>query len=140
MINQITIEVLLPTTPEIAWQAFTEPEAITLWNFATPEWHCPSAEVELVKGGRHIARMEAKDGSMGFDFAGTYEQVEPPHAITLKLDDARISRTTFVSEGEGTRVTTVFEPDTSAPIDMQREGWQAILNNYAAYVREQISK
>jgi uncharacterized protein YndB with AHSA1/START domain len=79
--------------------------------------------------------MEARDGSMGFDFEGTYEEVDEPSAITLRLDDGRRSRTTFVAEGDGTRVTTTFDPEESNPVEMQRVGWQAILDNYAAYVR-----
>ncbi len=86
-------------------------------------------------GGKHVARMAARDGSVEFDFEGTYAEVDAPNAITLRLDDGRTSHTTFVAEDEGTRVTTTFDPEATNPLEMQRAGWQAILDNYAAYVR-----
>lgn len=135
MTRQIAIETRVPAPPDIAWRAFTEPEAITEWNFATPEWHCPSAQVDLRAGGACCARMEARDGSMGFDLAGTYDEVQPCRALTLRLADGRSARTTFEPEAGGTRVRTVFDPEAENPAQMQRDGWQAILDNYAAYVR-----
>jgi uncharacterized protein YndB with AHSA1/START domain len=135
MTASITVEVLVPVSPMQAWEAFTAPTAITRWNQASPDWHCPSATVELKVGGRHVARMEARDGSFGFDFEGVYEEVDASRAITLRLDDGRRSRTTFVLEGEGTRVATTFDPELSNPAEMQRAGWQAILDSYQAYVR-----
>lgn len=134
MTDQITIDTHVPVPPDVAWHAFTSADAITQWNFASPEWCCPSAEVDVCEGGRHLARMEARDGSMGFDFAGIYTEVVPHSALTLRLDDGRNARTTFEPEGAGTRVQTVFDPDTTHPVEMQRDGWQAILNTYAAYV------
>ena len=134
MAEPITVEIQVPVSPDVAWHAFADPDAITQWNFASPEWCCPSAEVDLRPGGRHKARMEARDGSMGFDFEGTYESVDQPDALVLRLDDGRLSRTTFEAQDGGTRVRTVFDPDTSHPAEMQREGWQAILDNYAAHV------
>ena len=130
----ITVTALIAATPEQAWAAYTSPEAITQWNQASPDWHCPKAEVDLRVGGRHNARMEAKDGSFGFDFTATYEEVDAPNALAMRLDDGRSSRTTFVAEGGKTRVTTVFDPESTHPIEMQRDGWQAILDSYAAYV------
>lgn len=137
MTTPITVETLVPVPPAAAWAAFTTPQAITQWNQASPDWHCPTAEVDLRPGGRHVARMEARDGSMGFDFAATYAAVDAPHALTLTLDDGRTARTSFVAEADGTRVTTVFDPETQNPVEMQRDGWQAILNSYAAYVTAQ---
>lgn len=139
MTDPIKIEVQVPIPPEAAWAAYTDPAAIMQWNFASPEWCCPAAEVDLRKGGRHIARMEARDGSMGFDFSGTYEIVDPPSTLTLRLDDQRLSRTTFDAKDGGTRVSVVFDPDSSNPVEMQRDGWQAILNNYAAFVTKATS-
>lgn len=135
--DPITIEAVVSAPPAAAWAAFTSPEAITQWNQATPEWRCPAAEVDLRVGGKHFARMEACDGSFGFDFTGVYEAVDAPHALTLLLDDGRRSRTTFEAEGAGTRVRTVFDPEASNPRELQRDGWQAILNSYAAYVERQ---
>lgn len=137
MTTAITIETLVPVPPAVAWAAFTTPQAITQWNQASPDWHCPWARVDLRVGGKHVARMEARDGSFGFDFEGVYDEVDAPRALTLRLGDGRRARTSFVPEGAGTRVTTVFDPETENPIDMQRDGWQAILDSYAAYVTAQ---
>jgi uncharacterized protein YndB with AHSA1/START domain len=134
MIQPIRIEALVPVAPEVAWVAFTTPDAITQWNQASPDWHCPSASVDLRVGGKHVARMEARDGSFGFDYEGTYEEVDAPRAVALRIDDGRLARTTFEATPRGTRVVTVFDPETTHPIEMQRAGWQAILNSYAAYV------
>lgn len=134
MNHPITVETHVPVAPQAAWDAFTDPNAIMQWNFATPEWCCPKADVDLRPGGRHVVRMEAKDGSMGFDFGGTYQEVDAPRNLVLKLDDGRMSRTSFEAEGGGTRVRTVFDPEATNPVEMQRAGWQAILDNYAAYV------
>ena len=134
MTDSITVETRVPAPPESAWAAYTDPDAITRWNFAGPDWCCPRAEVDLRPGGRHVARMEARDGSMGFDFGGTYKEVDPPHTLVLELDDGRLSRTTFAPDGDGTLVRTVFDPEASNPVELQRDGWQAILNNYAAHV------
>lgn len=123
MTEPITVEAHVPVAPGAAWNAFTDPDAIMRWNAATPEWCCPRAEVDLRPGGRHVARMEARDGSMGLDFAGTYEVVDAPRSLALKLDDGRMSRTTFEAEEGGTRVRTVFDPEASNPAEMQRGGW-----------------
>ena len=132
--EEITVSTTVPGSPSTAWDAYTDPDAITQWNQATDGWCCPSAQVDLRVGGKHTARMEAKDGSEGFDFQGTYEEVDAPNALTLVLDDGRRSRTTFDQDGEETRVTTVFEADDVAPVEMQKQGWQAILDNYREYV------
>lgn len=133
--DAISIETFVTASPVKAWEAYTSPSAIMRWNHASPDWHCPSATVDLRVGGKHVARMAARDGSVEFDFEGTYEEVDAPHVITLRLDDGRKSRTTFVGESDGTRVTTTFDPEATNPVEMQRAGWQAILDNYAAYVR-----
>jgi uncharacterized protein YndB with AHSA1/START domain len=126
----LTVAVTVPLTPDGAWALFTDPDSIPKWNFASDDWHCPSARVDLVVGGTHSARMEAKDGSFGFDFEGVYSEMEPPHALTLVLGDGRASRTTFVASPAGTIVETRFEAETQNPAEMQRQGWQAILDNY----------
>ena len=135
MTDPIIVETHVPVPPQAAWDAYNNAAAIMQWNFASPDWCCPNAEVDLCKGGRHLARMEARDGSMGFDFEGTYESVDAPAALTLRLDDGRLSRATFQAEDGGTRVRTVFDPEPAHPVDMQRDGWQAILDNYASYVK-----
>lgn len=134
MTTPITNETVVPADPAAAWTAFTTPAAITVWNQASPDWHCPSASVDLRPGGRHLARMEARDGSFGFDLEGIYEEVEAPSALTLRLADGRRARTTFNAEEGRTRVVTVSDPEEMNPVQMQRDGWQAILDSYAAFV------
>ncbi len=139
MTDQITVETHAAVPPEQAWAAYTDPDAITRWNFASSDWCCPSAQVDLREGGRHVARMEAKDGSMGFDFEGTYEEVAPHASLALRLDDGRLSRTTFDADAGGCRVRTVFDADGAHSAELQRDGWQAILDNYATYVAQQAA-
>lgn len=128
--EMLTVSVTVPLAPAAAWALYTDPAAITRWNFASDDWCCPAAQVDLVPGGRHSARMEAKDGSFGFDFEGVYSEVDPPHALTLVLGDGRTSRTCFAATDTGTIVETRFEAETQNPAEMQRAGWQAILDNY----------
>lgn len=132
--HQITITTTVAAPVDNTWDAYTNPAAITQWNFASDDWCCPSAEVDLREGGTHKARMEAKDGSFGFDFEGVYEEVKPREAVTLVLGDGRKARTTFESNGNSTKVTTVFDAEGTNSLDMQRDGWQAILNNFKAFV------
>ena len=131
--SPITVETVVPVSREAAWDAYTTPDHITRWNFASPDWTCPSADVDLREGGRHTARMEAKDGSFGFDFTAIYEAIEPERSFTYRMEDGRIVTTTFEQLGDTTRVTTVFDAETENPVDMQRDGWQAILNNFKAH-------
>ncbi|MCF7701829.1 SRPBCC family protein [Loktanella sp. M215] len=132
--QQITVETTVAAPVEKVWSAYTTPEDITQWNFANDDWCCPRAEVDLRPGGQQVARMEAKDGSMGFDFRGAFEEIEPHKSLTLVLDDGRKSRTTFAENSGKTRVSTTFDAEAQSPIEMQRDGWQAILNNFQAHV------
>ena len=134
--QQISVTTTVTASPERAWALYTHPDAVTRWNFASDDWSCPSAIIDLRVGGAHKARMEAKDGSFGFDFEGTYTEIEAPHSLTLLLGDGRKSRTTFNPSAGGTIVETTFDADADTPIDMQRDGWQAILNNYRKLVEE----
>lgn len=134
--EKITIHAHLNATTQAAFDAYTSPEAITQWNFASPEWCCPSAQVDLRVGGIHNARMEARDGSMGFDFSARYSLVDAPSSLGLALDDGREVEIKFDADGSGTKVTVSFDPETQNPLDMQRGGWQAILDNYAKYVND----
>ena len=115
------------------WQLWTEPEHIVNWNFASSDWACPKAVNDLKPGGKFSWRMEAKNGSMGFDFSGTYIQIDEYRLIEKKLDDNRKVKITF-AENEGiTEVIETFEPDEIDP-DLQKQGWQAILDNFKKYV------
>ena len=131
---QITIDTTIAAPVERVWEAYTTPADITQWNFASDDWCCPSAEADLRVGGAYKARMEARDGSFGFDFEAVYEEVETNKVITLAMTDGRKARTTFESAGSGTKVTTVFDAEEQNSIEMQRDGWQAILNNFNDYV------
>ena len=128
--QQITVATTVPLAPERAWELYTDPRSVTEWNFAVDEWHCPSASIDLRVGGTHTARMEARDGSFGFDFGGTYTEVDAPRSLALVLGDGRKSRTTFEPSEAGTLVQTTFDAEAQNPVEMQRDGWQAILNNY----------
>ena len=131
--QKITVETTVAAPVSDVWKAYTTPEDITQWNFANDDWCCPKAEVDLRPGGKQVSRMEAKDGSMGFDFAGTFTEIEPHKSITLVLDDGRQSHTTFADDGGKTRVTTTFDAEAQNPVEMQRGGWQAILDNFKFY-------
>lgn len=134
---KITVETIVAKPVERVWDAFTTPADIVQWNFASDDWCCPSAEVDLRVGGIHKARMEAKDGSFGFDFEGVYEEVMPRSAITLVMSDGRKARTAFEPVGNSTRVTTEFDAETENSAEMQRDGWQAILDNFRHHVEGQ---
>lgn len=131
--EKITIEAHVAAPPATVWQRWTAPEHITRWNFASDDWCCPRAENDLVIGGTYRARMEAKDGSFGFDFEAVYDLVDPGRALAYTMADGRRAETRFEAEDGGTRVTTVFDAESENPVAMQRDGWQAILNNFKAY-------
>ncbi|MEZ5853561.1 MAG: SRPBCC family protein [Hyphomicrobiaceae bacterium] len=131
---KITISTTTSASLERAWRAFTTPTDIIQWNFASDDWCCPSAEVDLRVGGKYNARMEAKDKSFGFDFEAVYEEVEPQKALTLLMGDGRRARTTFEAVGSGTKVTTVFDAEAQNSLEMQRNGWQAILDNFRRHI------
>lgn len=124
-----TIEAPLPN----AWEYWNDPQHIIKWNFASPDWHCPSAENDLKPSGKLRSRMEARDGSMGFDFEATYDEVLTNELISYTIADGRKVSTSFENENGKTRITSVCEAENTFPIEMQRDGWQAILNNFKNY-------
>lgn len=132
--RKITIEATIDAPVESVWKGYTTPADITQWNFASDDWCCPSAEADLRVGGGYKARMEARDGSLGFDFEAVYEEVEPNKALTMVMSDGRRARTTFEPAGGKTKVTTRFDAEDQNAIDMQRDGWQAILNHFKRHV------
>ena len=132
--SKVTIEVAISANVEEVWEAWTKPEHITKWNFASEDWQCPKAENDLGVGGKYWARMEAKDGSFGFDFEAIYDEVIDQKKIQYTMSDGRSATTEFVSLGDKTQVTTVFDAEGTNPIEMQKSGWQAILNNFKKYV------
>ncbi len=131
---KITVEATADATPEQCWAAATTPAAIMQWNAASPDWHCPSAEVDLRVGGRMVSRMEARDGSMGFDFAARFTAVDAPRRLAYQLDDERMVELLFEATTEGTHVTQTFDAETENDPEMQRMGWQSILDSFARYV------
>ena len=132
--TQITVKNTVKGPVEKVWQYWTAPEHITKWNHASDDWHSPSAENDLRTGGKFSARMEAKDGSMGFDFAGVYDEVKPHQRIAYTLGDGRKVKVDFTSNGNDTDVSETFEAEDIHSIEMQRGGWQAILDNFKKYV------
>lgn len=134
--NMITVSTVVNAPVEKVWKYWTEPQHITQWNFASPDWHSPSAENDLREQGRFSYRMEAKDGSHGFDFEGTYHKVEPQKQISYLMDDDRKAEVHFREEGNSTVVEETFEIESSHSAEMQKEGWQAILDNFKAHVEK----
>lgn len=120
------------------WQAYISPDDIKAWNAASADWHTTHAEVDLRVGGKFTSRMEAKDGSFGFDFAGEYTKLIPHQLIEYVFDERNVS-VSFVEGSDGILVTVSFDPESIHPEEQQREGWQAILNNFAKYVSERQS-
>lgn len=133
MTQRIAIQAVVNRKRGDVWRFFNQPEHIVKWNFASDDWCCPSAEVDLRVGGRHCSRMEAKDGSFGFDFEAIYDEVELESKIAYTMSDGRQAETTFRDLGDSTRVATTFDPDKENPADMQRAGWRAILDNFKKY-------
>ena len=126
----VSVEVNAPVAK--AWEAYTSPEAINQWNFASDDWQCRDARVDLRVGGSFSSHMEAKDGSFGFDFEGTYTNIVEYELIEYSFGD-RSAKVLFEQIGDSSKVTVEFDNEDENSVDMQREGWQAILNNYAKY-------
>jgi uncharacterized protein YndB with AHSA1/START domain len=122
----------------VVWQAYTTPEDIRRWNAASEDWHTTSATVDLRPGGRFCSRMEAKDGSSGFDFEGVYTEVVPHQRIAYSFGD-REAVVDFAPTDTGVMVTVRFDPETLHPEPMQRSGWQAILDNFAHHVEGKVA-
>ena len=133
MATQIKITASIIAPIEKVWDKWTNPEYITKWNFAVDEWQCPRAENDLKVGGKYFARMEAKDGSFGFDFEAIYNVVKQNQELTYTMTDGRKATTIFESNGSETIVITTFDAESENPVEMQQQGWQAILNNFKKY-------
>ena len=129
----ITIDTIIKSPVKNVWNAYTEPKHIVNWNLASNDWHCPKVENNLKVGGTYLARMEAKDGSFGFDFKAVYDEINPQQKLTYTLEDGRKVTTLFEPMDNTVKVTTTFEAENQNPLDMQKAGWQAILNNFKSY-------
>lgn len=126
----VTVETTVNAPVEKVWEYWTSPEHIVQWNSASDDWHTPRAENDPRTGGKFSSRMEARDGSFGFDFEGVYDEVQPQALIAYSLGDGRQVRIIFEDLGDKTRVIESFDAETENPIDMQRAGWQAIIDNF----------
>jgi uncharacterized protein YndB with AHSA1/START domain len=129
----ITVEAFINAPADKVWEYWTAPQHIVNWNFASDDWHAPKAENDLRPGGTFISRMEAKDGSFGFDFEGVYDEVIINNLITYTLGDGRTVVIKFTNTGNETHIAETFEAETVNPTELQRDGWQAILNNFKNY-------
>jgi len=131
--QRITVEATVAAPGEEVWRAYTTPEDIKQWNAASDDWHTTSATVDLRVGGKFSSRMEAKDGSFGFDFAGTYTKITPLRLIEYSFGD-RIAQVEFTEGPNGVCVRVAFDSEPTHSIEQQRQGWQAILDSFARYV------
>ncbi len=132
----ITIQATINAPVEKVWKYWNEPNHITKWAFASPDWHAPKADNDLRVDGKFSTTMAAKDGSFSFEFGGVYTNVENHKAIEYALGDGRTVKISFASEGNQTKVVETFDPENENPEDMQRNGWQAILNNFKVYAEK----
>jgi uncharacterized protein YndB with AHSA1/START domain len=132
----ITIETTINAPVEKVWNYWTSPEQIVKWNSPSPDWHTTKSENDVRNGGKFSSRMEAKDGSFGFDFGGTHDEVKTNERIASTLGDGRKMSVIFKSEGNTTHVTETFDPENQNPVEFQKAGWQAILDNFKKHVEE----
>jgi uncharacterized protein YndB with AHSA1/START domain len=131
--TNITVEATVNAPVEKVWSYWSAPEHITKWNNASDDWHSPRAENDLRTGGKFFTRMEAKDGSFGFDFGGVYDEVKTHELIDYTMGDGRKVSVKFSGKGNETKIVETFEAEETHSIEMQRGGWQAILDNFKKY-------
>ncbi|MBI3139048.1 MAG: SRPBCC domain-containing protein [Sphingobacteriales bacterium] len=129
----ITVEALINAPVQKVWAFFNGPEHVTKWNQASPDWYCPKASSELKPGGKFSCTMAAKDGSFSFDFGGTYREVVPEQKLSIILEDDRKWDVHFSAKGNQTLVVETFEAEEENPVEMQRMGWQSILDSFKQY-------
>ncbi|HET8708579.1 MAG TPA: SRPBCC family protein [Pseudomonadales bacterium] len=133
---KLTVHALVRAPVEKVWLAYTTPEDIVQWNAASDDWHTTTSTVDLRVGGAFCSRMEAKDGSFGFDFAGIYTKVEPQKYLEYSFGD-RTASIEFADTPEGVKVTVCFDAEETHSIEQQQSGWQAILDNFTRHVESQ---
>ncbi len=130
----ITVESTIEAPIDMVWDFWTKPEHVMHWNFASNDWHCPNANSDFNIGGEFHYIMAAKDGSVEFDFCGTFTKIIDKTFIEIFLEDGRELNIQFESEGNVTKIIETFEPEEVNSIELQKQGWQAILNNFKLYV------
>jgi len=133
---KITVSTIVAADIAEVWRAYNTPADIMAWNTASPDWHTTASTVDLRVGGAFSSRMEAKDGSFGFDFAGTFTVVEPPHRLAYAFGE-RVGVVEFATGPAGVTVTVTFDSERTHSVEQQRAGWQAILDNFARHVHAQ---
>ena len=133
MTQKITVETKISAPIEQVWRAWNTPDDVKQWNAASDDWHTTKSEVDLRVGGAFSSRMEAKDGTMGFDFAGTYTNVVE-HKLIESAFGGRILLVEFITGQDGVTVRETFDPESTHSVEQQRQGWQAILNNFKKHV------
>ena len=131
---KITVETLVNAKLSRVWEAWNTPADIKEWNSASDDWHTTVSSVDLREGGKFVSRMESKHGSEGFDFEGTYTRVEPQNTIEYRMSDGREVKVEFVERADGVVVKETFDTETENPPEVQRQGWQAILDNFGRHV------
>ena len=134
----LTVKTTVNAPVAKVWDCWTRPEHITKWNNASPDWHTPRAENDLRTGGSFSSRMEAKDGSMGFDFGGVYDEVKNHELIAYTLGDGRKVSIVFSANANTTTVTENFEAEDTNPLEMQQGGWQSIMDNFKQYTESSL--
>jgi uncharacterized protein YndB with AHSA1/START domain len=134
---KITVETLVKADLNAVWRAWNDPEAIKQWNAASDDWHTTASAVDLREGGTFSARMEAKDGSAGFDFEGRYTRVVPHKAIEYTMSDGRSVQVQFSEAAGGVAVRETFDAESENTPELQRQGWQSILDSFGRYVEAQ---
>jgi uncharacterized protein YndB with AHSA1/START domain len=132
----VTVEATVNAPVEKVWNNYNNPDNVTKWNFAADDWQCPWAKSDFRVGGEFSARMEAKDGSFGFDFGAKYTAIETNKKISYVMGDGRNCTVTFTPQGNATHVSVAFDAESQNPVEMQKGGWQAILNNFKKYTEQ----
>jgi uncharacterized protein YndB with AHSA1/START domain len=133
--TKITVQATINAEAKKVWNSYTNPKHIVHWNFADPSWHCPNAENDMQIGGIYKVRMEAKDGSFGFDFEAIYTEIIEGKQFTYEFEERTIT-VQFDNLGNQTEVVVTFDPENENPIEIQQNGWQMILNNFKAYTEQ----
>lgn len=137
--EKITISAQVNAPVEKVWQFYTLPQYITQWNNASDDWHTPKADNDLRVGGRFLNRMESRDGTQGFDLSGIYDEVIENNLIGYTLDDGRTVTVIMMGDGDTTEVIVTFDAEQENPIELQKNGWQAILNNFKSFVEANLN-
>jgi len=132
--SKISVSATINADVKKVWDYYTKPEHITKWNYADPSWQCPSASNDMRVGGKYNARMEAKDGSFGFEFEATYNEIAEGKSFTYTMPDDRQVNVVFNEDGDKTNVNVTFDAENQNPVEMQKNGWQAILDNFKKYM------